>query len=177
MALNALGTNAVTDSWVMKERDIQIFWKSIKFPCNDTQKKGKNKRLKHFENGNRFGLRWSEKKKQTNKLRTHCSKRTLRAYCKFGNARQSEAISTEEVARKLWALVNIFKEADSNWLGVFTSIQISWRNLNKVLPIDSFEQKVITPGDIASDSKVYIDEKEDYVMQMAQRRHVFSPCM
>ena len=41
MALNALGTNAVTDSWVMKERDIQIFWKSIKFPCNDTQKKEK----------------------------------------------------------------------------------------------------------------------------------------
>ena len=158
MALNAKGTNAVTDSWVMKERDIQIFWKSIKFPCNDTQKKGKNKRLKHFENGNRFGLRWS-------------------GYCKFGNARQSEAISTEEVARKLWAIVNIFKEADSNWLGVFTSIQISWRHLNKVLPIDSIEQKVITPGDIASDSKVYIDEKEDYVMQMAQRRHVFSPCM
>ena len=78
------------------------------------------------------------------------------------------------MARKLWAIVNIFKEADSNWLGVFTSIQISWRNLNKVLPIDSIEQKVITPGDIASDSKVYIDEKEDYVMQMAQRRHVFS---
>ena len=24
MALNALGTNAVTDSWVMKKRDIQI---------------------------------------------------------------------------------------------------------------------------------------------------------
>ena len=66
------------------------------------------------------------------------------------------------MAIKLWAIVNIFKEADSNWLEVFTSIQISWGNLNKVLPIDSIEQKVITPGDIASDSKVYIDEKEDY---------------
>ena len=29
-------------------------------------------------------------------------------------------------------------------------------------------------GDIASDSKVYINEKEKYVMQMAQRRQVFS---
>ena len=107
MALNALGTNAVTDSWVTKKRDIQIFSKSIKFPCNDTPKKGKNKTQKIWK---RKPI-WTKVKKK-NKPRTHCSKRTLRAYCKFGNARQSEAISTEEVARKLWAIVNIFKEAD-----------------------------------------------------------------
>ena len=31
------------------------------------KKKGKNKRLKKFENGNRFGLRWSGKKKKQTK--------------------------------------------------------------------------------------------------------------
>ena len=38
----ALGTNVITDSWIMKKRITQNFSKRIKFIRNDTQKRGKN---------------------------------------------------------------------------------------------------------------------------------------
>ena len=53
--------------------------------------------------------------------------------------------------------------------GFFTSIQISWGNLNKVPAITSIKQKVSSSlEDIASNSKVYIDKKAKYVIQMLQ---------
>ena len=53
--------------------------------------------------------------------------------------------------------------------GFFTSIQISWENLNKVPAITSIKQKVSSSlEDIASNSKVYIDKKAKYVIQMLQ---------
>ena len=60
-----------------------------------------------------------------------------------------------------------------NWLkprkGFFTSIQISWGNLNKVPAIASIKQKVISSlEDIASNPKVYIDKKAKYEIQMLQ---------
>ena len=53
--------------------------------------------------------------------------------------------------------------------GFFTSIQISWGNLNKVPAITSIKQKVSSSlEEIASNSKVYIDKKAKYVIQMLQ---------
>ena len=52
---------------------------------------------------------WTKKEgkrgKEKNKTRTHCIKCTPRAYCKFGDALRNEAISTEEFAKKIWAIV------------------------------------------------------------------------
>ena len=47
------------------------------------------------------GKRGNEKKK----TRTRCIKCTPSAYCKFGDALRNEAISTEEFAKKIWAIV------------------------------------------------------------------------
>ena len=89
------------------------------------------------------------------------------AYCKFGIARRNEAISADGLTNKLWAIVS--KSTYSNQGRVFTSIQISWGNLNKVPAIASIKQEVISSlEDIASNSKVYIDKKAKYVMQMQQ---------
>ena len=46
----ALGTNAITDSWIMKKRIIQKFSKSIKFlRIQKREKKGKERGLRNFK--------------------------------------------------------------------------------------------------------------------------------
>ena len=54
-----------------------------------------------------------------------------------------------------------WKKTDPKQRGVFTSIQISQGNLNKVPPIASIKQKVISSlEDIASNPKGYIDKNK-----------------
>ena len=73
-----------------------------------------------------------------------------------------------------------WKKTDPKQREVFTSIQISQGNLNKVPPIASIKQKVISSlEDIASNPKGYIDKNKKtknaiYVRQMVQRWHTFS---
>lgn len=69
-----------------------------------TPKKEKQKQKKEKEKETREILKqkpiWSKMKGKA-----HCSKCTLHVYYIFGNARRNEIISTEELAKKLWAIV------------------------------------------------------------------------
>ena len=69
-----------------------------------TPKKEKQKQKKKKKKGNREILKqkpiWSKMKGKA-----HCSKCTLHVYYIFGNARRKEIISTEELAKNLWAIV------------------------------------------------------------------------
>ena len=59
-----------------------------------------------------------------------------------------------------------WNKTDSKHRRVFTSIQISQGNLNKVLPIASIKQKVIfSMEDIASNPKGYIDWKKSEICE------------
>ena len=66
------------------------------------KKKKERKRLEKFKNRNRFGLRWRKKGKSKQKLTVV---KAHYVYCIFDNARWNKAISTEELAKKLWAIV------------------------------------------------------------------------
>ena len=61
------------------------------------QKKKKKKETREFLTQKPI---WSKMKGKA-----HCSKCTLHVHCIFGNARRNEIISTEELAKKLWAIV------------------------------------------------------------------------
>ena len=69
-----------------------------------TPKKEKQKQQKKKKKETREILKqkpiWSKMKGKA-----HCSKCTLHVYYIFRNARRNEIISTEELAKKLWAIV------------------------------------------------------------------------
>ena len=87
----------------MKKGNMQFFFfKSIKFLRNDAQKReAKTKKKKKKKKETREIL----KQKPIWSKTAHCSKCTLHVYYIFGNARRNEIISTEELAKKLWAIV------------------------------------------------------------------------
>lgn len=87
----------------MKKRNIQNFEKALSFSVM-TAKKWKESREISKQKPIRTkmeGKRGNKKKK----TRTRCIKCTPSAYCKFGDALRNEAISTEEFAKKIWAIV------------------------------------------------------------------------
>ena len=142
------GTNVVTDKWIMKKRNIQNFEKALSFSVMTPKKKGK--KVEKFRNRNRLGLRWREKgetrkRKQELAVLSAHHVHIANLVMHFG----MKPFPLKSLPRKYGQ--SSWNKTDSKHRRVFTSIQISQGNLNKVLPIASIKQKVIFPmEDIAS---------------------------
>ena len=157
------GTNVVTDKWIMKKRNIQNFEKALSFSVMTPRKKGK--KVEKFRNRNRLGLRWREKgetRKRKQELAVlsahHVHIENLVMH--FG----MKPFPLKSLPRKYGQ--SSWNKTDSKHRRVFTSIQISQGNLNKVLPIASIKQKVIfSMEDIASNPKGYIDWKKSEICE------------
>ena len=130
-----------------------------------TPKKKKRKKLEKFRNRNRFWLRWREKgekrkiKQELTVLSAH-HVHIANLVMHFG----MKPFPLKSLPRKYGQ--SSWNKTDSKHRRVFTSIQISQGNLNKVLPIASIKQKVIfSMEDIASNPKGYIDWKKSEICE------------
>ena len=127
--------------------------------------KKKRKKLEKFRNRNRFWLRWREKgekrkiKQEFTILSAH-HVHIANLVMHFG----MKPFPLKSLPRKYGQ--SSWNKTDSKHRRVFTSIQISQGNLNKVLPIASIKQKVIfSMEDIASNPKGYIDWKKSEICE------------
>ena len=127
--------------------------------------KKKRKKLEKFRNRNQFWLRWREKgekrkiKQELTVLSAH-HVHIANLVMHFG----MKPFPLKSLPRKYGQ--SSWNKTDSKHRRVFTSIQISQGNLNKVLPIASIKQKVIfSMEDIASNPKGYIDWKKSEICE------------
>ena len=150
------------------------FWKSIKFLRNDAQKKRKESREISKQKPIRTkmeGKGETRKRKQELAVLSAHQVHIANLVMYFG----MKPFPLKSLPRKYGQ--SSWNKTDSKHRRVFTSVQISQGNLNKVLPIASIKQKVIFPmEDIASNPKGYIDYKkiEIYEANATAFRYIFT---
>ena len=150
------------------------FWKSIKFLRNDAQKKRKESREISKQKPIRTkmeGKGETRKRKQELAVLSAHQVHIANLVMYFG----MKPFPLKSLPRKYGQ--SSWNKTDSKHRRVFTSIQISQGNLNKVLPIASIKQKVIFPmEDIASKpERLYrLKKREIYKVNATAFTYIFT---